>query len=63
MGLFRTTIAIENPAARGQLEQIRDALVATGSEFTWIPAQVLERLGIQPERTQQRVLANMKLPW
>jgi predicted aspartyl protease len=46
MGTFRTDIEIENLAAPGRRIVIRDALVDTGSELTWIPADQLEGLGI-----------------
>jgi predicted aspartyl protease len=51
MGIFRTTIAIENPAVRGTMREIIDVMVDTGSEYTWVPRGVLESLGLTPERT------------
>ena len=47
MGTFRTTIEIENPARLGERTALRDVLVDTGAELTWIPARVLETLGIE----------------
>lgn len=35
MGTFRTTIMIENVERRGQMRTVEDALVDTGSEYTW----------------------------
>lgn len=58
MGVFRTTIGIENPGRRGRVEQIPETLVDTGSEFTWVPATVLAALGVSPERTQRFRLAD-----
>jgi len=48
MGDFRVAIRI----ARGQGERFEtlQALVDTGSTFTWIPQDVLERLGVRPDR-------------
>ena len=47
MGTFRTTIELENPAAPGrQRIALHDVLVDTGAELSWIPATVLEHLGI-----------------
>ncbi len=48
MGDFRVPIHI----ARGQGEhsETLQALVDTGSTFTWIPRDVLERLGVSPEQ-------------
>ena len=40
MGTFRTSIAIENPARRGELRSLSDVLVDTGSEtlsVQWLP--------------------------
>lgn len=51
MGIFRTTIAIENPLFRGTLREITDVMVDTRSEYTWIPRPVLESLELAPERT------------
>ncbi len=48
MGDFRVAIRI----ARGQGERFEtlQALVDTGSTFTWIPQDVLDRLGVRPDR-------------
>lgn len=51
MGIFRTTIAIEHSARRGERREVRDVMVDTGSEYTWIPRATLESLGVVPERT------------
>ncbi len=50
MGMLRTTIAIEHPAARGTMVELSDVIVDTGSEYTWVPRPVLESLGLIPER-------------
>ena len=46
MGTFRIDIEIENPALPGPRRQIPAVLVDTGAELSWIPATVLESLGI-----------------
>ena len=53
MGIFRTTIEIENPSARGRRQEIRDVMVDTGSEYTWIPRPVLDSLGLVAERVMR----------
>lgn len=53
MGVFRTTIAIEHPERRGVLREIRDVMVDTGSEYTWVPRATLESLGLQAERVSR----------
>jgi len=50
MGTFRTTIAIENPLARGRRHELPETLVDTGAELTWAPALVLESLGIARQK-------------
>ena len=46
MGTFRTDIELENPAFPGVRRQVSGVLVDTGAELSWIPAEVLESLGI-----------------
>jgi predicted aspartyl protease len=58
VGIFKTTIGIESASQRGQIQELADTLVDTGSEFTWIPRPVLESLGIRPERRQGFVVAD-----
>jgi predicted aspartyl protease len=47
MGSFRVDVAIENPARPGERRTVPAALVDTGAELSWLPAPVLESLGIQ----------------
>jgi predicted aspartyl protease len=47
MGTFRVDIEIENPARPGERRALASVLVDTGAELSWIPAQVLESLGIE----------------
>ena len=58
VGTFRTTILIENAERRGETRTVDDALVDTGSEYTWVPRAVLESLGIRAERTQRFIVAD-----
>jgi len=46
MGLFRVDIAVENPSRPGERRTVTSVLVDTGAELSWIPATVLEALGI-----------------
>ena len=50
MGILRTTLGVESPLGRGVVESLPDVLVDTGSELSWVPAEVLERLGIRREK-------------
>lgn len=52
MGVFRTTIEIENLQRPGPRRALPGTLVDTGSEYTWIPRVVLQELGIVPQRQQ-----------
>ena len=52
VGVFRTTIEIQNWELRGPRRALPGTLVDTGSEYTWIPRRVLDELGIRAQRTQ-----------
>jgi len=59
MGTFHTNCRIENPVDRSRSVALRKLLVDTGSEFTWVFAKTLERIGIRREKKDVRfVLAN-----
>jgi predicted aspartyl protease len=47
MGTFRVDIEIENPARPGERRALPSVLVDTGAELSWVPAPVLESLGIE----------------
>lgn len=47
MGTFRVDIEIENPARPGERRLLEAVLVDTGAELSWVPAEVLESLGVQ----------------
>jgi predicted aspartyl protease len=50
MGTFRVDVEVENPARPGQRRTVRSVLVDTGAELSWLPADVLESLGIERRR-------------
>ena len=58
VGLIRTTIEIQNLDRREPARSLPDTLVDTGSEYTWIPRDVLEGLRIIVERKQGFVVAD-----
>ena len=58
MGTFRTTILIESTEHRGDMRTVENALVDTGSEYTWVPREVLNDLQIRPELTQRFIVAD-----
>ena len=47
MGSFRVDVEIENPAHPGERRSLTSVLVDTGAELTWVPAAMLESLGIE----------------
>lgn len=47
MGSFRVDLEIENPARPGERRTVQSVLVDTGAELSWLPAPVLESLGIE----------------
>ena len=47
MGTFRVDIQIENPTRPGETRTLSSVLVDTGAELSWVPAAVLESLGVE----------------
>ena len=47
MGTFRVDIEIENPARPGEKRLLEAVPVDTGAELSWVPAPVLESLGVE----------------
>jgi predicted aspartyl protease len=59
MGTFYTTCRIENSTDRTKAVRIPKLLVDTGSEYTWVPATTLQRIGVAREKKDLRfVMAN-----
>ena len=56
MGSFRVAVEVGNQAG-GPLEPI-EALVDTGATYTWLPTDLLTRLGAEPEEQWPFVLAD-----
>jgi hypothetical protein len=46
MGTFRVDVEIENPAQPGTTRELTGVRVDTGAELSWVPAEVLEALGV-----------------
>lgn len=53
MGTFRITVGVGHPTDERRLTELHDVLVDTGSELTWVPAAILESLGIRPRQTMR----------
>jgi predicted aspartyl protease len=59
MGAFYTACRIENHIDRSKAVRIPKLLVDTGSEYTWVPAAKLEKIGVAREKKDLRfVMAN-----
>jgi len=58
MGTFRIDFELENPMRAGERRVVRNALVDTGAELSWIPTDILESLGIERYTTARFRSAN-----
>jgi predicted aspartyl protease len=47
MGSFRVDLELENPVRPGDKRTVHAVLVDTGAELSWVPAEVLESLGVE----------------
>ncbi len=59
MGTFRVPLQVGNP--RNGLSETVEALVDTGATFSMIPASLLQRLGVKPDRTLPFVIASREV--
>ena len=55
MGTFRIDIELENPARSGARAAVRQVLVDTGSELSWVPAAILA--------SNVRASGKLPVPW
>jgi clan AA aspartic protease len=60
MSAFRVNVVARNPKSEEQSTLPVSALVDTGSELTWLPADVLKSVGITPRR--KRMFATATQP-
>lgn len=59
MGAFHTSCRVENHIDRSRFIRIPKLLVDTGSEYTWVPATKLEKIGVSRKKKNLRfVMAN-----
>ena len=52
MSIFKVNVTAFNPAEPEKKTQALEVLVDTGSELTWLPADVLATIGIVSRRTR-----------
>lgn len=53
MGIFRTTIEVAALGTPERRHRLADVMVDTGSEYNWIPAEVLADVGVAPVRVDR----------
>jgi hypothetical protein len=53
MGIFRTTLGVAALATPERRRELFDVMVDTGSEYNWIPSEVLIELGVVPVRVDR----------
>lgn len=53
MGIFRTTLRIAPLHDAARQHELANVMVDTGSEYNWIPRDVLESLGVSPVRVDR----------
>jgi predicted aspartyl protease len=58
MGTFYIKCKIENSTDRTKSVVLSRMLVDSGSEYTWVPAKSLEKIGIDREKKDVVVMAN-----
>ena len=59
MGVFYVDCSVANLAEREKSVSIEELIVDTGSEFTWLPENVLSSIGVKVEKRDQKfVMAN-----
>lgn len=50
MGTFYVNCQIVNPKTVNKSIHVEKILVDTGSEYSWIPAEILNKIGIEPRK-------------
>ena len=50
MGIFNISALIENHTDRKKSVRIPKLLVDTGSEYTWLPGDILDKIGVKREK-------------
>jgi predicted aspartyl protease len=55
MGSFYTGCKVENHRDPKKVAVVPRLLVDSGSEFTWLPAEVLERIGVEPQKRDLQI--------
>jgi predicted aspartyl protease len=52
VSLYRVNVVACNPQSEDRVTPPIDVLVDTGAELTWLPAEMLQKIGIRPRRSR-----------
>ena len=58
MSMFKTSVVACNPKREELVSAEVEALVDTGSELSWLPAEILTQIGITPRRKKAFLTAD-----
>ena len=61
MSIFKVNMVATNSVDRAMQTNPIEVLVDTGSELTWLPADVLQSIGIKPQRKKNFHTATKQL--
>jgi predicted aspartyl protease len=61
MGIFRTTVEFSTLHDHARRLEVRDVMVDTGSEYSWVPEALLVSLGVEPSRTERFEIADGRI--
>ena len=61
MSRFRVNVVARNPKDEAQVSAPIEALVDTGSELSWLPAQQMTAIGVEPRRKRTFVPATKEV--
>ena len=54
MGVFYADCSVQNMADRDKSASIKQLIVDTGSEFTWLPENILTEIGVSGQKPNQK---------
>ena len=61
MGILRTRIHISGMRDNAVVHELADVMVDTGSEYSWIPSDLLDTLGVTPVRSDRFLTADGRI--
>ncbi len=61
MSIFKVNVIACNPQREASTTPAIEVLVDTGAELTWLPAELLQKIGVQPRRKRTFQTATKQL--